>query len=281
MSGWSSFGIIVGLIVLLVMYLLAQNKWIQIKHFHVRLPYSDKGLRGKKIVQLSDTHIPRQGVSLLQLVKKVAAEKPDLIVLTGDLIDVRYDLPKEKLQNFTQSLVSIAPTYAVTGNHDFGSGRLQEWEDVLTKAGVRVLIDEAEWIEFEQAGFVLMGLSEKEDFDLAPKPILRDVILTEGMQRQPKVLLAHHPEFFEEYLMDLTRAPDLILSGHAHGGQFRLPFIGGLFSPGQGKFPKYTDGVYYDPEIPGKRMIVSRGIGNSTFPFRFNNRPEVVVVILD
>lgn len=280
MSGWSIFGTIIGLLLALVIYLIVQNKWMQVKHFRIKLPYSGKSLTGKKIVHLSDLHIPRHGVSLARLVKKVAAEKPDLIVLTGDLVDVRYDLPKVELRSLAQSLVAIAPVYAVTGNHDFGSGRLQEWEDILTSSGVRVLIDEAEWIEFDHDGFVLMGLSEKENFETAPKPILRGVTLTEGMQMKPKILLAHHPEFFEEYLMDLTRAPDLILSGHAHGGQFRLPFIGGLFSPGQGKFPVYTDGVYFDPELPSKRMIVSRGIGNSTFPFRFNNRPEIVVVTL-
>lgn len=281
MSGWNSVLIFLSLLILLGLYLVSQNKWIQVKHFHIRLPNSGEGIKGKKIVQLSDLHLPKQGVSMVQLIKIVELQKPDLIVLTGDLIDVRGPFPENKLQNFARSLVSIAPTYAVTGNHDAKGNYLQEWEDILTTAGVRVLIDEAEWIEFEKDGFVLMGLSEKEDFDRAPRPILRGISLTEGMQQQPKILLAHHPELFEDYLMDLNRAPDLIFSGHAHGGQIRLPFIGGLFSPGQGNLPKYTDGVYYEPEMPGNRMIVSRGIGNSTFPFRFNNRPEVVVVTLD
>lgn len=280
MSGWNSFYLVLGLVALLGIYLFSQNKWIQVKHFQIKLPNSGKGIKGKKIVQLSDIHLPKQGVSLLSLIKKVKEQKPDIIVLTGDIVDVRGEFPESTLQNLAQSLVAIAPTYAVTGNHDANGGYLQEWESILTTAGIRVLIDEAEWIEFEQDGFVLMGLSEKEDFDQAPRPILRGVSLTDGMQDQPKVLLAHHPELFEEYLMDLTRAPDLILSGHAHGGQIRLPIIGGLFSPGQGKFPEYTDGVYYDAERPGNRMIVSRGIGNSSFPFRVNNRPEVVVVTL-
>lgn len=281
MSQWTSVFMIIGLILLLGLYLLSQNKWLQVKQFHIKLPKSGKGLKGKKIVQLSDIHIPRQGVSLLQLVKKVALQKPDLIVLTGDLIDVRGGFPRETLQNLAQSLVHIAPTYAVSGNHDANGGHLKEWEDTLTAAKVRVLIDEAEWIPFEDAGFFLMGLSEKEEFDSAPRPLLKNVTLTKEMQNHPRILLAHHPELFEDYLMDLTRAPDLVLSGHAHGGQIRLPFIGGLFSPGQGRLPKYTDGVYYYPEMPGNRMIVSRGIGNSSFPFRVNNRPEIVVVILD
>ncbi|SEL22770.1 hypothetical protein SAMN04488700_1544 [Carnobacterium iners] len=281
MSGWTNAFIIVGLIILLGLYLLTQNKWLQVKQFHIKLPNSGKGIKGKKIIQLSDIHIPRQGVLLSQLIKKVALEKPDLIVLTGDLIDVRGEFKRETLQKLAQSLVHIAPTYAVSGNHDAKGGYLKEWEDALTTANVRVLIDEAEWIPFEEDGFLLMGLSEKEDFDSTPRPILKSIALTKEMQNQPKILLAHHPELFEDYLMDLTRVPDLILSGHAHGGQIRLPFIGGLFSPGQGRFPKYTDGVYYYPEMPGNRMIVSRGIGNSTFPFRINNRPEIVVIVLD
>ena len=89
-----------------------------------------------------------------------------------------------------------------------------------------------------------------------------------------KVLLAHRPEFFEQY----AGKADLIFSGHAHGGQFRLPFVGGLVAPNQGVVPKYDSGLYIDGST---NMIVSRGIGNSIVPFRFNNRPEVILVELN
>jgi predicted MPP superfamily phosphohydrolase len=88
------------------------------------------------------------------------------------------------------------------------------------------------------------------------------------------VLLSHRPELFDVYVQN---GVDLVLSGHAHGGQFRVPFLGGLVAPNQGLFPQYDGGVYKSGKTT---MIVSRGIGNSAFPFRINNRPELVIVEL-
>ena len=273
--------IILGLlIVFILLYLYLNNTWLQTTHYSIRIPFLDEELKGTKIVQVSDTHFPKEGVSIHRLLKKVANENPSFIALTGDLIQVDEKFPASKLSQLSTGLSKIAPTYAVTGNHDLKGGHLRDWEQMLSESGVTVLIDEAVWHPINGSGLVLMGLSEKEDFDSAPKPILKEIELTDEQKDEKRILLAHHPEFLEEYLMDLTRVPDLILSGHAHGGQIRLPFFGGLFAPGQGRFPKYTSGVHFDPDLPDKRMVVSRGIGNSTFPFRFNNRPEIVVIEL-
>ncbi|MGB7366009.1 metallophosphoesterase [Carnobacterium jeotgali] len=280
MSGWTIVGIIVAIVCSIILYLYLQNTQLQRKKIEIQLPFTENNLSGTKIIHLSDFHLPRQGVSLKKLIEKVAKEKPDMIALTGDLIDVRADFPQEQLEYLCRALVEIAPTFAVTGNHDLSSGHLQKWETTLTSAGVRVLIDEADWLPVGDDGLVVMGLSEKEDFNATPKPILRGVMIEEPLRTKPRILLAHRPELFEEYLMDLTRVPALTLSGHAHGGQIRLPLLGGLFAPGQGKFPAYTSGIYYDPEMPAYRMMVSRGIGNSTFPLRVNNRPEMVVIVL-
>ncbi|WHZ31990.1 metallophosphoesterase [Desemzia incerta] len=273
--------IILGLlIVFILLYLYLNNTWLQTTHYSIRIPFLDEELKGTKIVQVSDVHLPKEGVSIQRLLKKVANESPSFIALTGDLIQVDEKFPASKLSQLSTGLAKIAPTYAVTGNHDLKGGHLRDWEQMLSESGVTVLIDEAVWHPINGSGLVLMGLSEKEDFDSAPKPILKEIELTDEQKDEKRILLAHHPEFLEEYLMDLTRVPDLILSGHAHGGQIRLPFFGGLFAPGQGRFPKYTSGVHFDPDLPDKRMVVSRGIGNSTFPFRFNNRPEIVVIEL-
>lgn len=280
MSGWTIVGVVVAIVCVIILYLYLQNTQLERTQIELKIPFTGKTLSGAKIVHLSDFHLPRQGVSVKKLIEKVAQEKPDMIALTGDLIDVRNDFPQEELAFLCRSLVEIAPTFAVTGNHDLNSGHLQKWEATLTSAGVRVLIDEADWLPIGEDGIVVMGLSEKEDFSSTPKPILRGVMIEESLRTKPRILLAHRPELFEEYLMDLTRVPALTLSGHAHGGQVRLPFVGGLFSPGQGKFPAFTSGIYYDPEMPAYRMMVSRGIGNSTFPLRVNNRPEIVVIIL-
>ena len=88
------------------------------------------------------------------------------------------------------------------------------------------------------------------------------------------ILLSHRPEYFETYV---EAGLDLVLSGHAHGGQFRLPFAGGLAAPNQGLFPEYDSGLYTEGST---NMVVSRGIGNSVIPVRFNNRPEVIIVEL-
>ncbi|MER2040558.1 metallophosphoesterase [Desemzia incerta] len=273
--------IILGLlIVFILLYLYLNNTWLQTTHYSIRIPFLDEELKGTKIVQVSDVHFPKEGVSIQRLLKKVANESPSFIALTGDLIQVDEKFPASKLSQLSTGLAKIAPTYAVTGNHDLKGGHLRDWEQMLSESGVTVLIDEAVWHPINGSGLVLMGLSEKEDFDSAPKPILKEIELADEQKDEKRILLAHHPEFLEEYLMDLTRVPDLILSGHAHGGQIRLPFFGGLFAPGQGRFPKYTSGVHFDSDLPDKRMVVSRGIGNSTFPFRFNNRPEIVVIEL-
>ena len=89
-----------------------------------------------------------------------------------------------------------------------------------------------------------------------------------------RILLSHRPEFFDQYV---EAEVDLVLSGHAHGGQFRLPFVGGLVAPGQGVFSAYVSGLYSEIKTS---MVVSRGIGNSIIPMRFNNRPEVVLIEL-
>lgn len=274
---WLILGI---LIILLAIYLYLNNTLLETTHYTIGIPFLKEPLKGTKIVHLSDVHLPKEGISIQTLFKKVAQEKPDMIALTGDLVQVDEKFPAKKLAQLSKGLADIAPTYAVTGNHDLGGGHLREWEQVLSEAGVTILIDEAVWQPINGSGLVVMGLSEKEDFEMTPKPILKGVELRDDWKDETRILLAHHPEFLEEYLMDLTRVPNVTLSGHAHGGQVRLPFVGGLFAPGQGRFPKYTSGVHFDSHLPDKRMVVSRGIGNSSFPFRVNNRPEIIVIEL-
>lgn len=263
-----------------LIYLYIENKAIKVETIPIKLPLMDSAMKGTKIVHLSDLHFPRQGIVTSRLVEKVKEQGPNAIVFTGDLVQAGRKFPKNKIQDLFNELVSIAPTYAVTGNHDIVNGKLSDWETVLSDAGVTLLLDKAAWLPINGSGLLMMGLAEKSDFEMAPKPILKNIKVPKGKEKETKILLAHHPEFLEEYLMDQTRAPDLILSGHAHGGQIRLPYYGGLFAPGQGWLPEYTAGVYYDPDKPDKRMIVSRGIGNSSFPFRVNNRAEVLVIEL-
>lgn len=130
-------------------------------------------------------------------------------------------------------------------------------------------------------GLRLWGLTEKEQtFIIKRKPLTR-LQVEERDKDYPTILLAHYPQYFDNYLSDEDRIPDLILCGHNHGGQFILPFVGGLYAPRQGLNPKYDYGVFTHPKHPLVRMILGRGIGNSDFPWRFNNRPEIVLIVLE
>lgn len=271
---------------LIAVYLYIQNRLPKTTRFTITIPGLHSEGKGKKIIQLSDIHLrPTTNKSFIDnVIRKVNEEEPDLIVITGDIVQAGLnDFIDVPIRKFCEGLSNIAPTYAITGNHDIASAKFEDLSYILNTSHVRLLIDEAEWVSFGKGdtGLVLMGLAERQNMIMAPKPRLRNIELTIGMVDQPKILLAHRPEFFKEYLDDKTKAPELTLAGHTHGGQVIFPVLGGLYSPGQGFFPKYDFGLFSSEEDPGKRMIVSRGIGNSSFPLRMNNRPEIVSITLN
>ena len=240
-----------------------------------KLPAAFDGFR---IVQVSDLHNASFGEGNAELLERVEQAQPDCIALTGDLVDSRHTDVDAAL-SFASEAAKIAPTYYVTGNHE---ARLEEWEQLLTgleEAGVTILQNESILLEREGQSIVFSGV---EDPSFHDDPLLHD---TEGVlernleslspeEGRYTVLLSHRPEYFDLYE---KLGFDLVLTGHAHGGQFRLPGIGGLWAPGQGLFPEYDAGLY---QQGGTAMAVSRGLGNSLFPFRVNNRPEIVAITL-
>lgn len=240
-----------------------------------KLPAAFDGFR---IVQVSDLHNASFGEGNAELLERVEQAQPDCIALTGDLVDSRHTDVDAAL-SFAREAAKIAPTYFVTGNHE---ARLEDLEQLLTgleEAGVTVLENESILLEREGQSIVLAGV---EDPSFHDDPLLHD---TEGIwernleslspeEGRYTILLSHRPEFFDLYE---KLGFDLVLTGHAHGGQFRLPGIGGLWAPGQGLFPEYDAGLY---QRGGTAMAVSRGLGNSLFPFRVNNRPEIVAITL-
>lgn len=278
--------VIIVLILGLLIYLYLQNYYLEVDEYKVTIPKLHTNIKGKKILQLSDTHLkPRYNKGYIEnIIQKVKDIKPDIIVITGDLVQAGLpDLNGVPIYKLCSGLADIAPTYMVTGNHDIQTATFEEFTKTLNTTKVNLLLDEAEWLDFgeNEGGIVLMGLAERSANAESPKPKLKYIELTEEMSRQPKILLAHRPEYFKEYLDDKTKAPSLTLSGHTHAGQMRIPFIGGAIAPGQGLFPKYDYGIFSDEEDQSKRMIITRGIGNSSFPFRINNRPELVVITLN
>lgn len=231
---------------------------------------------GFTIVQISDLHNARFGKDQEKLVALLKAAQPDLIAITGDLIDKRRPGMQNALR-FVERAVAIAPVFYVTGNHEAKSKEFPLLKEALGRLGVTLLLDRTVSIERGGAQIALAGLSDAR-FVTADKTKFAAVSAEKLSAFLPKegftLLLAHRPELFAVYR---AAGADLTLCGHAHGGQFRLPLVGGLIAPNQGLFPKYTAGLYREE---GKCMIVSRGLGNSSIPIRLNNRPEVVKAVL-
>ena len=242
-----------------------------------RIPAAFSGFR---IAQVSDLHNAEFGKNNAELLKLLSESKPDIIVITGDLIDANHTDVGIAL-GFAQESVRIAPTYYVTGNHEAASPQYDTLKAGLEEAGVIVLEDEAVSLERNGETITLIGLADPdftvkgEMFGEAPVMVSAKLKNLNDGEGKYTIMLSHRPELFETYV---NCGIDLVFAGHAHGGQFRLPFIGGVIAPNQGLFPKYDAGLYTDG---GTNMVVSRGIGNSIIPLRFNNRPEIVLVELN
>lgn len=246
------------------------------------LTITDDGLPssfvGFRIAQVSDLHNATFGKDNERLIEKLRECKPDIIVLTGDLID-SYHTDIGVGIAFAQKAVEIAPTYFVTGNHEARIGQYDELIDGLTSSGVTVLQNESVVLSRGNDTLTLLGVCDpsfQTDYLIGAEESVMNSVLSDLMRQASgyTVLLSHRPELFDVYVSSHV---DLVFSGHAHGGQFRLPFVGGLVAPGQGLFPQYDAGLYTENQT---NMIVSRGLGNSLFPFRVNNAPEIVVAEL-
>lgn len=239
-----------------------------------RLPASFNGF---KIAQISDLHNAELGQDHSEIIRILKEEKPQIIVITGDLIDSNH-LDMDTAISFVQQAVTIAPCYYVTGNHEaWIKVDYQKLEDRLLDSNVIILHDEVVIFERDSESIQLIGLDDPEfsDQDSYIQQIVLSTKLSNlNLDNRFRLLLSHRSEAFDAYVDNNI---DLVLSGHTHGGQFRLPFIGGVVAPNQGFFPKVDAGEYHEFNTT---MIVSRGLGNSIIPIRINNRPEVVIVEL-
>lgn len=233
---------------------------------------------GYRIAHVSDLHNTEMGKGNEKLLAMLRSAAPDMIAITGDLIDSR-NTDTEIALHFVGQAMQIAPCYYVTGNHE---ARVPDYDDLKTAmeaAGVVVLEDACAQITQNGETVTVLGIDDpsfKTGYLLGNSETVVEEVLKELSPKDRfTILLSHRPELFAAYARN---GMDLVLSGHAHGGQFRLPFIGGLIAPNQGFFPKYDAGVYTQGNT---NMIVSRGIGNSLLPFRVNNPPEVIVIELN
>lgn len=266
-----------------------------------------------RVVHLSDLQGACFGNNNVELLSRVSDANPHLIVFTGDLVDRRMRVDKgfEEAIDFMKNLRVIAPTFFSYGNHElaFSDNIVRGLREKLENSGV-VVLDGTSHIENvkirKPPNDKLSDESEKNDDETVSSNVKvlltgfpERLLMVEGKNRTKKnsdvdsdalksavekikrkrsesqcdisILLAHEPQFIEEYS---SAGYDYIFSGHAHGGQIRLPILGGLFSPGQGILPRYTSGVH---NAGNGKMIISRGLGNSSFPIRVFNRPEIIL----
>lgn len=263
--------------VIFVIWIFWSNVTVGVTHYTIKSNRLPTSFDRYKIVVVSDLHNAVFGENNSTITELVEKEKPDIIALTGDLVDSsKTDI--HTAGELVKKLTEIAPCYYVTGNHEAWIGsQYQELEKILLDASVVVLHDKSVNLTKNDETIQLAGLDDP-DFTDRDASVQQSMLETKlgnmNLTDDYCVLLSHRPEVFGAYV---SEGVDLVLSGHAHGGQFRLPFIGGIVAPNQGFFPKYDAGMYYENNTT---MIVSRGIGNSIIPIRFNNRPEIVSVEL-
>lgn len=266
--------IVAAVLAALLIWIFWANKALVTSVIEVRSETLPEEFEGFRIAQVSDLHNTEFGEGNVKLFSLLREAGPDIIVVTGDLIDSRHT-DVDAAVRFIEGACEIAPVYYVTGNHE---SRL-DFDSIaprLSEAGAVLLRSEAAYIERDGERIMLAGIDdpafvrtggdalERAGQELAQLPEPEELT----------VLLAHRPDLIATYAW---YGPALVLSGHAHGGQVRLPLIGALYAPGQGFFPDYTAGLY---EVGDTQMIVSRGLGNSLIPLRFNNRPELVLAVL-
>ena len=268
------------LVLFILSYILIDQKRLTVTTY----PFASSKLKtAYKIIQLTDLHGHQFGKNNKRLIQTIQKQEPDLIVLTGDMINGNY-ASSTRLLNVVEALSSTCPIYFIRGNHELAIKLYASWydtfEQLLTKRGVIILENDT----IIHKDLTIYGLEVPlSRYAYVPKVMLKKASTSQYetlLNLTPtdsnfSVALCHTP-FLEEVFETATY--DVILSGHVHGGAIRLPIVGGLLSPERKFFPKYDAGVY---ELPQSQLIVSRGLGSGkTLPLRVFNPPEIVVLTL-
>ena len=258
-------------ILAIYLFLYINNHWIVTTEHSYESNKIPENFDGFRITQVSDLHDGLFGNKQEHLVEKVENTKPDVIFITGDIIDSnRYNL--EQSLDAVRQFVDIAEVYYVIGNHEVATNQVEEIYEALSEIGVHVMSNTSLTLTIEGESINVVGIEDPLN-GLSTQTMLNKAFKKANTDLFT-ILLAHRPEEFNNYVQNQV---DLVFSGHAHGGQIRIPGIGGLVAPSQGLFPKYTAGTF---EEDVTTMNVSRGLGNSKFPFRIFNLPEIISVEL-
>lgn len=273
-------GLIIFAAILLIMAALLVDSRYRIVSPEYELSYSNlpQSFDGYRVVQLSDIHMTDFGKNDENLLNAVKKQKPDIIVITGDMLNDHSaeanESQTEKIKPFLEELVRIAPCYFVSGNHEWASGEIAKLTELLTKLNIVYLHNDYVLLKKGSDSIVLAGVEDPN----GPKDMVKpDVLVDKILEKYPDkyvMLLAHRNDWLKKY-------PELkvntILCGHSHGGIVRLPFVGGVFGTEHDFFPKYDAGVFNEGSYD---LLVSRGLGGDTIIPRFLNNPELVTIIL-
>lgn len=231
------------------------------------------GFAGYRIAVISDLHGKEFGEDNEKLIDFVRDLEPDLIAVTGDLIHDQDQMAM--VRPVAKGLASIAPTYYVTGNHEWAAKVVPELEELLEACGINVLSNE--YVMLTEGGDQIALLGAEDSNGYADQMTVGE-LADQVRQEQGDVytiLLSHRNNHYDQYQQARV---DLTLAGHAHGGLIRLPTTDGLIGPKRELWPQYTAGLY---DLSYGQMVVSRGLGNQFPCFRLFNRPDVPLVVLE
>lgn len=267
---WQIIIAALAVIIVIAGYNLLDQSEIDVTFYQVN---TDKISDNIRIVVLADMHLKELGENNIELVDKIRSLYPDIIACVGDM-NLTDEPDCSPVTRLCEQLVNIAPVYYSLGNNEYAAQLFNNstLSADLENIGVHVLDDESETVTVKNSTINIGGMSQGPDQFERYGHQFFDAYAQED---HFKLLLAHYPELFQGYIENY--GIDLALCGHAHGGQVRLPFIGGLYSTGQGWFPELTEGLH---EIGSSKVVISRGLGNSSIVPRFNNPPELCVVDL-
>lgn len=265
---------ILAIVLTVVFFAAAFDVRLHIKHYEITTDQTAETIR---IALITDLHSCRYGEEEKKLIRAIDSRQPDLILFGGDICD--DILPDDNVESLLKGIAGRYPCYYVTGNHEYWSGRIDDILELFRSCHVTVLNGSCDTIKIGEQTVTICGITDPDATVYTGSPDTKTQLDSLSFGHDPDrytLLLAHRPELIGLYLQyDF----DLILSGHTHGGQWRLPgIVNGLYAPNQGWFPRYAGGMYVKDN---RVMIVSRGLAReSTKVPRIFNRPELVIVTI-
>ena len=260
--------------VVTVIYGIYCSNTLEVKNYTIN---SDKVNSQVRFVFISDLHCKEYGDKNSDLVSKIKEQNPEFIAVGGDMVN-KYSADEHVMRELLPQLAEIAPTYCILGNHELALKDEIDFKNDIDSTGAKLLDNEMITLNINGEKILLGGMSDfpyyeynAPDYDTPERYFWDD--FKENSKDCYSILLHHQPEYISNHL-DGAKI-DLIMCGHTHGGAVQIPFVGGLFAPNQGFFPKYDKGEF---DLYDTKMIVSAGLGDAYPILRMNNCPEISVV---